>query len=246
MMESWLLAIQFLTRLPVPSSAGEANKEVQGASVLFYPLVGLLIGLLLLLLYTLIDDSAPALQAALILGLWVALTGALHLDGLADLADAWIGGQGERERTLDIMKDTHCGPIAVTALILLLLIKFAALEVILEKELWSALLLVPMLGRAGLVASLLTMPYLRADGLGAVLSANLPAEMGRNVVIVSALTTLLFLGWSALLLIVALAVVYMLLHQALMKRLGGVTGDAAGAVCEILEAVALVALALMI
>ncbi len=144
------------------------------------------------------------------------------------------------------MKDTHSGPIAVTALILLLLAKFVALEVILEKELWSVLLLVPMLGRAGLVASLLTMSYVRADGLGAVLSANLPAEQGRNVVIASALFSLLFLGWSGLLLLAVLVVIYMLLHQALMKRLGGVTGDAAGAVCEILEATALVALALMI
>ncbi|MES9897777.1 MAG: adenosylcobinamide-GDP ribazoletransferase [Sedimenticola sp.] len=246
MMESWLLAVQFLTRLPVPSSAVEPSEEIQGRSVLFYPLVGLLIGLLLLLLYYLTGDSASSLQAVLILGFWVALTGALHLDGLADLADAWIGGQGERERTLEVMKDTHSGPIAVTALILLLLAKFVALEVILEKELWSVLLLVPMLGRAGLVASLLTMSYVRADGLGAVLSANLPAEQGRNVVIASALFSLLFLGWSGLLLLAVLVVIYMLLHQALMKRLGGVTGDAAGAVCEILEATALVALALMI
>ncbi|MEJ1356055.1 MAG: adenosylcobinamide-GDP ribazoletransferase [Candidatus Sedimenticola sp. (ex Thyasira tokunagai)] len=245
-MESWLLAVQFLTRLPVPASAVEPSEEIRGRSVLFYPLVGLLIGLLLLLLYYLTGDSASSLQTVLILGLWVALTGALHLDGLADLADAWIGGQGERERTLEIMKDTHSGPIAVTALILLLLVKFVALEQLLEKELWSVLLLVPMLGRAGLVASLLTMPYVRADGLGAVLSANLPAELGRNVVIASALFSLLFLGWSGLLLLAALVVIYMLLHQALMKRLGGVTGDAAGAVCEILEATALVALALMI
>ncbi len=94
MMESWLLAVQFLTRLPVPSSAVEPSEEIQGRSVLFYPLVGLLIGLLLLLLYYLTGDSASSLQAVLILGFWVALTGALHLDGLADLADAGLVVRG--------------------------------------------------------------------------------------------------------------------------------------------------------
>lgn len=244
MMASWFHAVQFLTRLPVPSPIEPPDEQVQGQSVLFYPLVGLLIGLLLLLLHLLLDETAPTLQAALILGCWVALSGALHLDGLADLADAWIGGQGDRERTLEIMKDIYCGPIAVAVVVLLLLVKFAALEVLIEKSQWSALLLIPMIGRAGLVASLLYLPYVRAEGLGAVLAAHLPKGQGRNVLIATFLFALLFWGWSSWLVLSAVVVVFLLFRQTLMSRLGGITGDAAGAVCETIEVTALVALAL--
>jgi adenosylcobinamide-GDP ribazoletransferase len=67
------------------------------------------------------------LHAALLLTVWVLLSGGLHLDGLADSADAWLGGFGDRERTLTIMKDPRSGPIAVVVLVLVLLLKFCAL-----------------------------------------------------------------------------------------------------------------------
>ncbi|MES9869058.1 MAG: adenosylcobinamide-GDP ribazoletransferase [Sedimenticola sp.] len=245
-LQPFLLALQFLTRLPVPGSDGLPDEEVQARAVLYYPLVGLVIGLVLVLLFLLTDGLGSLLQAALLLSLWVAITGALHIDGLADTADAWIGGQGDPERTLEIMKDTHAGPMAVTAVVLVLLVKFAALETLLDAGNWSALLLAPLVGRSGLVAALGYMPYVRPGGLGSVLSEHLSRERSQVVLLVSALFCSLFLGWGVLLLLLLVVGCFALLRSALMERIGGVTGDAAGAICELLEVTALLAMAFLV
>ena len=104
-----LIALQFLTRLPV-RLPGMPEPQQIGRSLLFYPLVGLLLGLALLALEWVLGDTSTLLEAALLLAAWVALSGGLHLDGLADTADAWVGGYGDRERTLAIMKDPRSGP----------------------------------------------------------------------------------------------------------------------------------------
>lgn len=125
MLPFWI-ALQFLSSLPVSLPGMPAPREV-GRSLLYYPLVGLLFGLLLWLASHLLQGTPSPLHAALLLTLWVLLSGALHLDGLADSADAWLGGFGDRERTLRIMKDPRSGPIAVVTLVLVLLLKFCAL-----------------------------------------------------------------------------------------------------------------------
>ena len=117
-MTPWWVALQFLTRLPV-RLAGMPSPQQIGRSLLWYPLVGLLIGLLLFALQQLLGGLSLMLQAALLLAVWVGVSGGLHLDGLADSADAWVGGFGDRARTLEIMKDPRSGPIAVVVLVLL-------------------------------------------------------------------------------------------------------------------------------
>ncbi len=98
------------------------------------------------------------LRAVLLLFVWVVVTGGLHIDGLADMADAWIGGQGDADRTLEIMKDPQCGPSAVVAVVLLLLAKLAALNVLLLHSRWDVVLLIPLIGRLSLVATFLYLP----------------------------------------------------------------------------------------
>ncbi|HCJ29476.1 MAG TPA: adenosylcobinamide-GDP ribazoletransferase, partial [Pseudomonas sp.] len=100
-MQPLLIALQFLTCLPVRLD-GKPEPRAIGVSLLYYPVVGLLMGGMLVVLGMALHDTAPALRAALVLAAWVAITGALHLDGLADSADAWLGGFGDRERTLAI------------------------------------------------------------------------------------------------------------------------------------------------
>ena len=234
------VAVQFLTRLPVPSSTVSAETEIQGRSVLYYPLVGALIGGLMCLLAYFMGGDAGGLRAALILTLWVGLTGALHLDGLADLADGWIGGQGDGERTLQIMKDSRSGPVAVVFVVLLLLVKFAALQQLIERGAWSALFLAPIVGRVGLVALLCYLPYARPGGLGEVLANSLPRDRAVRVLAASALLLPLFWGWDGVLILILVTGIFLVLRSALKKRLGGITGDAAGAVCELLEAAVLI------
>src|SRR5690606_29741122 len=179
----FLIAAQFLTSLPIRLPA-MPTPEQQGRSLLHYPTVGLLLGASLCLAALLLDGAAPLLQAALLLTLWVGLTGALHLDGLADSADAWLGGFGDRERTLAIMKDPRSGPVAVVVLVLVRLLKFVALLVLLQAQQLVALLLAPLLGRAALLALFLSTAYVRPNGLGQALAANLPRERARGVLAV--------------------------------------------------------------
>ena len=239
-----LIALQFLTRLPI-RLAGMPTPRQMGRSLLWFPLVGLLIGLLLVAARGLLGDTPALLQAALLLTFWVALSGGLHLDGLADSADAWAGGFGDRERTLTIMRDPRSGPIAVVVLVLLLLLKFVALATLLDTgAAFSALLLAPLLGRGALLALFLVTPYVRPGGLGQAMADNLPRTIGWRVLIASALFCLLLGGRAGLLAIAAALGAFWLLRRLMCQRLGGTTGDTAGALLETLECVVLLVLAL--
>ncbi|MDZ4192049.1 MAG: adenosylcobinamide-GDP ribazoletransferase [Pseudomonas sp.] len=237
-----LIALQFLTRLPV-SLPGMPTPEQVGRSLLWYPLVGLMLGLLLWGVHQLLGQTPALLQAAIVLALWVGLSGGLHLDGLADTADAWVGGFGDRERTLTIMKDPRSGPIAVVVLVLLLLLKFAALFTLLQAGQGIYLLLLPWLGRSLLPLLLATTPYVRVGGLGQALAEHLPRRRLPWVLGAHALGMLLF-GWPGLLALATALLLFAWLRRALLQRLGGTTGDTAGALVELAECAALLALAL--
>ncbi len=242
-MQPLLIALQFLTRLPV-RLAGMPAPEAIGRSLACYPLVGLGLGALLWLAAVLLAGAPLPLQAALLLTLWVALTGALHLDGLADTADAWVGGFGDRERTLAIMKDPRSGPIAVAVLVLLLLLKFAALLALLEAGEAHALLATLLLGRAALPALFLTTAYVRPGGLGQALAEHLPRRAVKGALLASGVLVVLIGGWQGMLALVVAALVFWLVRRALLRRLGGTTGDTAGALLELTECAVLVAWAL--
>lgn len=242
-MRAFWLAVQFLTRLPTPRV--EIDAAARGTSVLFYPLVGLLIGALLALLHWPLATTDAGLEAALLLLAWALLTGGLHLDGLADSADAWLGSHGDRDRALAIMKDPYTGPAGAVAVVLALLLKFAALSALLWESAWEALVVAPLLGRAALVTLLLTTPYVRPDGIGADHAAHLPRVLAGGVLAVTGIAVVAWLEWDGLwLLAVAAAVIYGL-RYLMLRRLGGTTGDTLGASCEIVEATALVTLALL-
>ena len=235
------IALQFLTRLPVQLSRPPEPLEL-GQSLLWYPVVGLLLGLLLCGLDAGLSGSVPSpLRAGLLLAVWVWLTGALHLDGLADSADAWIGGRGERERMLTIMKDPHAGPGATSAIVTVLLLKFAAIEAIPSTR-GIDLLLPPFLARAAMPALFACTPYIRIDGIASAHAAHLPRRAATAAVLASlgfALVTFGVLGATA---IAAATLCFVALRAWLVRRLGGTTGDTAGAMIELIEASVLIAI----
>src|SRR5476649_2382826 len=243
MLPFWI-ALQFLSSLPV-RLPGMPEPGQMGRSLLFYPLVGVLFGVVLMALNTLLNGAPPMLHAALLLTAWVLLSGGLHLDGLADSADAWLGGFGDRERTLTIMKDPRSGPIAVVTLVLVLLLKFAALLALIEQGHSVVLIVVPLIGRAALLGLFLTTPYVRAGGLGQALANHLPRRAGWWVMALSAPACVLIAGLSGLVAVALATVVFVWLRQVMMRRLAGTTGDTAGALLELLEMVVLVGLALV-
>ena len=246
MIRPFFFALQFLTRLPVPAREPMLSETEQGKSLLYYPLVGLLIGLMLIATGAMASSADPLLRAVLLLIVWVVVTGGLHIDGLADMADAWIGGQGDADRTLEIMKDPQCGPSGVVAVVLLLLAKLAALNVLLLQGRWEVVLLIPMIGRLSLVATFLYLPYIRPSGLGATLAAHLPRAQAERVLLASALLCLFVLGWYAVGVLLFCALLFVVCRHMMLSRIGGFTGDSAGAICELTEATSLVAAALLL
>lgn len=235
----FFVALQFLTRLPVHLAEPPDEREI-GQSLLYYPLVGLLLGLMLAALAWAMRDSSSMLHAALLLAMWVLMTGALHLDGFADSADAWVGGQGSRERTLAIMKDPYCGPAGAVALILLLLVKLAALEALAAQHQELPLVLAPLIGRTSLPALFVSTPYVRPGGLGEVLARQCPLWPTVAVVLSTVATIPLATGSYGLWSLASAFATFTALRVLMLRRLGGTTGDTAGAMVELVEASVLI------
>jgi adenosylcobinamide-GDP ribazoletransferase len=242
MLPFWI-ALQFLSSLPIRLPGMPAPQEL-GRSLLFYPLVGVVFGSLLMALDLLFSGTPQLLHAALVLGGWVLLSGGLHLDGLADSADAWLGGFGDRERTLTIMKDPRSGPIAVVTLVIVLLLKFTAIVALIDAHHSVGLLLAPVIGRAAMLGLFLDTPYVRAGGLGQALADHLPRRLGVQVLGVTTVACVLIAGWAGLWAVLSATAGFFWLRQLMIKRLGGSTGDTAGAMLELLEVLVLVTLAL--
>lgn len=247
---SALIAVQFLTCWPARLEPPPLGREV-GLSLLWYPAVGLLLGLLIWVAAILLSPLATPLAAATVLVVWVSCTGALHLDGLADTADAWVGGCGDRERTLAIMKDPYSGPIAVVAIVGLLLLKFGALSALgatrgtslTDLHLACGCILPPLLARAAVPVLFAHTPYIRARGFGADLAQYQSRAGGRWVAALTALAVMVGCGRQGLVATSTGAVVYLFMRRAFIRRLGGITGDCAGAMIEVIEGLSLVALA---
>ena len=227
---SFQIALQFLTIIPV--SYASASDQQLGRSLVFYPVIGLIIGLILSGLVSVLPVSYSLLSAALLLTALVLLTGGLHIDGLADSADAWLGGIGNKQRTLEIMKDPAAGPIAVVVLALSLLIKLALVEIVISSGETSALIWSIILARTAMPLLFLTTDYVRPNGIGAVLKQCLPVKQVKWMLLITTVIALFCLGFTPLLLGL---IVFLLLRYTMEHRLDGFTGDTAGAMVELLE-----------
>jgi adenosylcobinamide-GDP ribazoletransferase len=246
------IALQFLTCFPISAAPPPVGREV-GLSLLWYPAVGLLLGLMLWGAAVLLSPVAIALAASIMVAVWVFSTGALHLDGLADTVDAWAGGRGERERTLAIMKDPYSGPVGVVAVVCLLLLKFGALSALLftrrsgvwgEMQFACAYILPPTLARSAVPLLFAQTPYVRVQGIGADLAQYQSRAGAWVIAAVTGLAAIAFGRWYGLLAIAITVVTYLIMRRAFIRRLGGMTGDCAGTLVEVIETVTLVALAL--
>ena len=235
MLQPFLVALQFLTQIPVRFNS-ELDDRLIGKSILCYPVIGILIGLVLAVLSWILNSTPPLVASVLLLICWVLVTGGLHLDGLADSADAWIGGTGGRERTLAIMKDPNCGPAGVIAIVLLLLLKFVTLYTLLMVDNWVILILAAILGRTILPLLFLTTPYVRPSGLGSLLAAQMPQRSTIAMVTLTAVLIPLALGINSLWILTVIAGIFLIFRHLMLRRIGGMTGDTAGALVEITEA----------
>ncbi len=241
-MRGMILAVQFLTRLPTPQLSRFRDEDLS-ASAVWFPLIGLLIGALLVLAALLGLHAGHWMAALLVLLLWVGVTGALHLDGAADLADALGASHRDPSRRLDVLKDPHIGVFGVVMLLLLLLTKLIAASVIIaapDATLWT-LLLIPAWARLGSLYWSQSLPPL-VGGSGERFAWHIPDHAFE---IWGA--ALLLLSWITVSLLFALSAVAALLlwRWYLLRRLGGMSGDCLGAGIEYCECALLLAAGLL-
>jgi adenosylcobinamide-GDP ribazoletransferase len=242
-----LTAAAFLTRLPLPAVRDEAARQPARA-MRVYPVIGLLVGLIGTGVFALADGLAlsPWLAGLLALAATVLLTGALHEDGLADVADGFGGGES-RARKLAIMRDSRIGSYGVLALVFSLALRGGALAALGDPAaVLAALVAAHGLARALLPLAMILLPAARDDGL----AAGFGRPRGRDAAL--ALGLAVGLAWLALGLVAALVVTIAALTAAAAigllarRQIGGYTGDVLGTSEQAVEcAVLLAAVALL-
>jgi adenosylcobinamide-GDP ribazoletransferase len=231
------IALQFLTVIPLPFKKQWEAKDI-ASSLIFFPVVGLLIGLLVFLTnWGLGEGFSPVISAVLTLLFWVLISGAMHLDGLADSCDG-LGGSTPEKR-LEIMKDSHCGAFGVTGVSLLLLVKFAAIVSLSGWE-WETLVLAPVLGCWAMVLAITVFPYARKEGLGKAFKQGSTILRFIIASIITLAAAILLAGWWGIAVMAIICLVTLLAGVFFKSRLGGLTGDTYGAIKEVNEAVALI------
>lgn len=237
-MNSFLVGLQFLTRIRIVRQTVWTAEDF-GRSTRFFPLVGLVLGICYALAaWTLISVlGMRALTAALLLILPLLLTGGLHADGFMDTADGVFSGR-ERERKLEIMKDSRVGSFGVVAFVLLMFLQFALLLDMSPPLLVSVFFVMPIIGRMAMVLAVSCFPYARKDGVGKTF-----ADMAdRGTVAIAAVTTAVLvvpIGFLATVALILGTIFALLFCRAMTKSLGGVTGDVYGAATVLTETLVL-------
>ncbi len=237
---SILMAFRFLTILPVPLPR-EVPEKGMGQAVAWYPLVGLVLGGLVAGADLLLGLAfPPALRSALAVAAWVALTGALHLDGFMDCCDALLAPRPPEER-LQILRDVHAGSFAVAGAVLLLLVKYAALSALGGWLRTSVLIGAPVLGRWAMALAVVGYPYARpGPGLGRLVKEGAGRRELAIATVVAAGGVLLAWRWLGMIALPLTAGLVALMARSIMARIPGLTGDAYGAINEVVEVAVLV------
>jgi adenosylcobinamide-GDP ribazoletransferase len=224
-------ALQFLTILPSPRRR-EITAENFGQSLAYFPLVGLLLGVILLgLNFGLALFLPSSVVNALLVASLVLLTGAHHLDGLIDTFDGVMAGKSKEER-LAIMSDSKVGAFGIVAAILILLLKYVSLS---SATILPALLLMPTLSRWTMVSIMSAFPYAKTSGMGLAFKQGANWKRLTVSTVIALAVAVIVLQIQGLALIAALWLVIFGIASYFRSRLGGLTGDSYGAINELAE-----------
>ncbi len=236
----FLLALQFLTRLPVPAEIDYSDAAMK-RSPGWYPAVGLVIGTITAVVFlgtVLVLPQAVAALVAVSVGLGV--TGALHEDGFADLCDGLGGARGDRARALEIMRDSRIGAFGAIGLGMALALRVTTLALLPLAMVPFALIAGAALSRASMTRALQGAAYVRAQGAGSAVAGAMEAEVLERALITAALVWLAswpFLGLvPGLTAALGLALGHVAIRRLYEPRLGGYTGDCLGSVQIVSEA----------
>ena len=235
---SAIFAVQFLTRIPVLVSL-ELKDTTAGKSLMFFPLVGWLAGSLLFAMYWLINltgEFSSFTIAMIIVTAETMLTGAFHLDGLADTFDAFLSRATTSEEKLSIMKDSRIGVMGATALILSLLLKTTLLSELFSIHAASVLIIYPAVGRWVQVVFYVFSPYVRKEGIGFMFAKT--ADI-KTLILATfwILPAFAFLSFTFVYIIILLIIFFCAYRCYVHKHIGGITGDILGSATVLSEIV---------
>ncbi len=246
MLRNFINAVQFLTIVPV-SRRHETEEGSLAGSMVYFPLLGFLIGLFLVYADNALSRALPQTMANLLLvALSVLVTRALHIDGLADTLDGLMGGYDHSSR-LAIMKDSRLGTSGALGIFFILMLKYISLNNLFESEKVAALLTAPMLARWSQTLMVFKANYGREEGMGKAFVGHLRAgslvaasmiAIGLSAFVVVRLDVLSLDVLSAALIVSLIGGVVLFTFLGrwyLVRKLGGVTGDAVGAMSELNE-----------
>lgn len=239
-MNNFITGLQFLTRIYIAKQS-EWSPESFGRSVKYFPLIGAILGIILVLINQLLTEYFPYIGIFLpphVLTIFliisnVLLTGGLTCDGFMDTMDGIFSGRS-KERMLEIMKDSRIGANGVMAFILLVILKWSLIMDIPSQGLPIALFIMPVLGRFAMVIGITLFPYARPDGIGKAFAQY----ADKYTLCIASILTLLFiipLGKQAILGLITVIIVTFFFSSHVKKLIGGLTGDIYGAITELSE-----------
>ncbi|WP_408955878.1 adenosylcobinamide-GDP ribazoletransferase [Natroniella sp. ANB-PHB2] len=244
-MNRFLIALQFITRIPVTKKLDYKEENI-GSSMLYFPVIGSLLGLLLVGINYLGELYLPELVTnSLLLGGMVALTGGIHLDGLMDTCDGIFSGR-QKERVLEIMKDSRVGAFGVIGLVVLFILKFSLFveAPIADKSL--LLLYFPTISRWSIVYATFHYPYVRKEGLG---KAYVNHFTMTHFLLATAWTMVLgiiLFGLTGIVIHLVSWLAVILIAKIIINQIDGLTGDSYGAINEFMEVAALLIMVVLV
>lgn len=243
-MINFLLALQFLTLAPV-RTRNCRDRDLAG-SLVYFPLVGLLLGLTLWLCLAIVTRLGMGSFAAVILTIvfLAGLTGAMHLDGLSDTADGMFSGK-QKEDILTIMRDPHIGSMGTTVLICALLLKIALLGAVPPGSRGTALVLACVSARWPAVLSIWMFPYARKEGKASAYIAGINGRILLAAGAIALACVLVTASWKGAIVLAGTSLFVIALNMRIKQKIGGITGDTLGAGIELAEIFAFLLISLL-
>lgn len=230
---SFFAALQFLTVIPI--GRREVRPETMARSVVYFPLIGLIIGLIMAGWRWLLGLlTPPPVAIVLLLASMVAITGALHLDGFLDTCDGLAGHHTVKER-LAIMHDSRAGGIGVVGVVIILLVKYIALTNVPQLLITPVIVLAPVMARWAMVYAIFSYPYARLSGLGKLIKERtnwLRFAIATIIALAVAMGTLQLTGVVIMLVVWLVTVITAII---LGRAFAGLTGDCYGFIAETVE-----------
>lgn len=240
-MRRFLVALGFLTILPIPKGSQMPQRTSELAdSIVYFPIVGLVLGIILILVRVILKCVLPeSLIDLILIFLLIVLTGGIHMDGLADTADGLFSGISDREKVMDIMRDSRIGTMGLIAVVGAILLKYALLSNIPTHMKNYAMILMCTSGRWAQVMSAYCFQSAHKTGKGGLFIGHINKVKFK---VSTALFVLICLGlWQvkSILLLFFVPTFNYILSAMISERLDGITGDILGALDEIIEIMAL-------